>query len=65
MRLEKLTIKAQEAIEEARKKADELGHQMIEAEHLLYALVGDKEGIVVSALEKPYTYLQKVWLCLR
>src|SRR5271169_5174254 len=52
MRLDKLTIKGQEAIEEARKKAEELGHQMIEAEHLLYALVSDKEGIVVSALEK-------------
>ncbi len=52
MRWEKFTIKAQEAIEEARKKAEELGHQMIEAEHLLYALVSDKEGIVVSALEK-------------
>ena len=25
---------------------------MIEAEHLLYALVSDKEGIVVSMLEK-------------
>jgi ATP-dependent Clp protease ATP-binding subunit ClpB len=52
MRWEKFTIKAQEAIAEAQKKAEELAHQMIEAEHLLYALVSDKEGVVVSALEK-------------
>ena len=52
MRWEKFTIKGQEAIEEARKKAEELGHQAIEPEHLLYVLVGDREGIVVSALEK-------------
>jgi ATP-dependent Clp protease ATP-binding subunit ClpB len=52
MRWEKFTIKGQEAIAEAQKKAEELGHQMIEAEHLLYALLSDKESVAVAALEK-------------
>jgi ATP-dependent Clp protease ATP-binding subunit ClpB len=52
MRWEKFTIKGQEAIAEAQKKAEELGHQVIEVEHLLYTLVSDKGGVVVSAFEK-------------
>ena len=35
MRWDKFTIKAQEAITEAQKKAEESGHQMIENEHVL------------------------------
>jgi ATP-dependent Clp protease ATP-binding subunit ClpB len=52
MNWDKLTIKAQEAISEAQKKAETYGHQMIESEHLLYALVTQKEGIVKPILDK-------------
>ncbi len=46
MRLDKFTVKSQEAIAEAQKKAEELGHQALENEHLLYALLQEKEGTV-------------------
>ena len=52
MNWEKLTIKAQEAIQEAQKKAESMGHQSIENEHLLFALVTQKEGVIKPTLEK-------------
>ncbi len=52
MNWEKLTIKAQEAVQEAQKKAESLGHQSIENEHLLLALISQKEGIIRPILEK-------------
>ncbi|MBP7528073.1 MAG: ATP-dependent chaperone ClpB [Syntrophorhabdaceae bacterium] len=52
MNWEKLTIKAQEAIQEAQKKAESLGQQSIENEHLLFALVSQKEGIIRPILDK-------------
>jgi ATP-dependent Clp protease ATP-binding subunit ClpB len=52
MRWDKFTIKAQEAIAEAQKGAEEQGHQMIENEHLLDALLQEKENTVVKLLEK-------------
>ena len=52
MNWEKLTIKAQEAMQEAQKKAESLGHQSIENEHLLLALISQKEGIIRPVLEK-------------
>jgi ATP-dependent Clp protease ATP-binding subunit ClpB len=52
MRWDKFTIKAQEAISEAQKRAEERGHQQIENEHLLDALLQEKEGTVVQLLEK-------------
>jgi ATP-dependent Clp protease ATP-binding subunit ClpB len=45
-------VKAQEAIAEAQKKAEEMGHQALENEHLLYALLAEKEGTVRAILEK-------------
>ena len=52
MNWEKLTIKAQEAVQEAQKKAESLGHQSIENEHLLLALISQKEGIIRPILKK-------------
>ncbi len=52
MNWEKLTIKAQEAIQEAQKKAEALGQQSIENEHLLFALISQKDGIIRPILEK-------------
>jgi ATP-dependent Clp protease ATP-binding subunit ClpB len=52
MRWDKFTIKGQEAISEAQKKAEESGHQMIENEHVLFALLKEKDGTVEAILEK-------------
>jgi ATP-dependent Clp protease ATP-binding subunit ClpB len=52
MRLDKFTVKAQEAIAEAQKKAEGMGHQALENEHLLYALLAEKDGTVRAILEK-------------
>ncbi len=52
MNWDKLTIKAQEAISEAQKKAEGSGHQMIENEHLLFTLLSQKEGIVKPIFDK-------------
>jgi ATP-dependent Clp protease ATP-binding subunit ClpB len=52
MRLDKLTLKAQEALQEAKNLADKYSHQQIDVEHLLLALVEQSEGIVVPILQK-------------
>ncbi len=52
MNWDKLTIKAQEAISDAQKKAESYDHQMIENEHLLYTLISQKDGIVKPILDK-------------
>ncbi len=52
MNWEKLTIKAQEAIQETQRNAESLGHQSIENEHLLLALISQKEGIIRPIIEK-------------
>ena len=46
MRLDKFTVKAQEAVQAAQSLADQEGHQAIEPEHLLLALVQQREGVV-------------------
>lgn len=50
MRLDKLTIKAQEAIQEANNIASQYDHQQVEPEHLLLALLGQEGGITPSIL---------------
>jgi ATP-dependent Clp protease ATP-binding subunit ClpB len=52
MRLDKFTIKAQEAIQEAQNLADENGQQQIEVPHLLLALVRQEGGVVTPVLQK-------------
>jgi len=52
MRLDKLTLKAQEALQEAKNIADKYSHQQMDVEHLLLALVEQPEGIVVPVLQK-------------
>ena len=52
MRLDKLTLKAQEALQEAKNLAEEHNHQQIGEEHLLLALVEQSEGVVVPVLQK-------------
>src|SRR5882724_13105934 len=52
MRLEKLTTKSQEALQQAQGLADKRNHQAVDVEHLLFALLGQKEGVVLSLLQK-------------
>ena len=52
MRLDKLTLKLQEAIQEAVNLAQKRNHQQIEPEHLIYALLRQENGVVVSVLDK-------------
>jgi ATP-dependent Clp protease ATP-binding subunit ClpB len=52
MRLEKLTTKSQEALQQAQSLAEKRNHQAIDVEHLLFALIGQKDGVVWSLLQK-------------
>ena len=52
MRLDKFTLKAQEALQAAQSIADQASHQAIEPEHLLLALIQQREGVVGPILGK-------------
>ena len=52
MRFDKLTLKAQEALQEAQAVAEKREHQQIEPEHLLLALVQQTEGIIPQVFQK-------------
>ena len=52
MRLDKPTVKAQEALQAAQGLADQHGHQALEPEHLLVALLQQREGVVGPVLAK-------------
>ena len=52
MDLNRLTIKAQAALEEAHNQAVARNHQSIEPEHVLFALLSDPEGIVYPLLQQ-------------
>ncbi len=52
MQFDKFTMKSQEAIQEAQRLAQEKGNQQIRPEHLLSALLTQKEGVVPSVLKK-------------
>jgi ATP-dependent Clp protease ATP-binding subunit ClpB len=52
MQIEKFTLKAQEALQEAKAIAERKNHQQIDVEHLLLALLEQKEGIVTPILQK-------------
>ncbi|MGC8834615.1 MAG: ATP-dependent chaperone ClpB [Armatimonadota bacterium] len=52
MRLDRLTVKAQEALQDANDMALNYGHQQIEPEHVMLALLKQTEGIVSPVLQK-------------
>ena len=52
MHLDKLTIKAQEAVSEALDAASQRGNPEIAPLHLLHALVSQKQGAVASVLQR-------------
>jgi ATP-dependent Clp protease ATP-binding subunit ClpB len=64
MRLEKFTIKAQEALARARDLASERNHQEVTPEHVLAALLAEEDGVVPALLNKlgadPEALAQKV-----
>ncbi len=52
MRLDKFTVKAQEAVGEAQALAEKMGQQAVDVEHLLHSLLNQSEGSVVPILQK-------------
>ncbi|MBI4733348.1 MAG: AAA family ATPase, partial [Rubrobacteridae bacterium] len=52
MRMDKFTIKSQEALGEAQRLAEGKGHQQVEPEHLLIALIDQKDGVILPILQK-------------
>jgi len=52
MQAEKFTLKAQEALQEAKAIAERKNHQQIDVEHLLLGLLEQKEGVVIPILQK-------------
>ena len=52
MRLDRLTVKVQEALQAAYGVADDAGQQVIEPEHLLKALLDQADGIARPVLQK-------------
>lgn len=52
MRLDKLTLKAQEALKESQQTAERIGHQQIEPEHMLDAVLSQQDGAIPPLLGK-------------
>jgi len=52
MRAERFTIKSQEALQEAQRIAESRGNQELRPEHVLLALLGDEEGVVLQILQR-------------
>ena len=52
MRWDRFTVMSQEAFQAAQAKAEELGHQELRPEHLLWAFLNQEENIVNSILAK-------------
>src|SRR6266702_2838207 len=52
MQLERLTIKSQEALQEAQRIAQGYSHQEIDGEHLLLAMLGQAESLIPDLLQK-------------
>lgn len=51
MKVDKLTVKLQEAIQSAIELALEKGHQQLEPEHILYALLRQEDSIVTAVFD--------------
>ncbi|HEY1580061.1 MAG TPA: ATP-dependent chaperone ClpB [Terracidiphilus sp.] len=52
IRWDKLTVKSQEAMQQAQGRATEFGNPEIQPVHLLLALIEDREGVIPAVLEK-------------
>src|SRR5499425_3013010 len=60
MRLDKYTLKAQEAIESAVASAEKQNHQQVEPEHILAAMIEQSEGVTRPMLGRIGVNLQAV-----
>ncbi len=60
MTLDKFTLKAQEALQQAQQIASERNQQQIDAEHLLAALLNDTEGIPVAVIKKLGASMERI-----
>ena len=52
MKWERLTLKSQEAFQKAQSKAQELDHQELQPEHILWAFLEQEENVVNAVLSK-------------
>jgi ATP-dependent Clp protease ATP-binding subunit ClpB len=52
MQLDRLTIKSQEALQEAQRLAQSYSHQEVDGEHLLLAMLGQSESLIPELLQK-------------
>src|SRR5215204_257747 len=52
IRFDKFTLKSQEALQAAQAHAQEKGNPQLSPEHLLWALVQQKDGVVLPVLQK-------------
>ncbi|MBN1222427.1 MAG: ATP-dependent chaperone ClpB [Candidatus Aminicenantes bacterium] len=60
MKWDKFTVMSQEAFQAAQARAEELGHQELNPEHLLWAFLKQQENIVNSVLSKIGVSPQKI-----
>jgi len=60
MQWDRLTIMSQEAFRLAQTKAEELGHQELIPEHLLWVFLNQEENVVISVLEKIGANTEKI-----
>ena len=58
MRFDKLTIKSQEALQDAQSQAEKREHQQVEPEHLLYSLLDQAGGSYLLSLKSSAPTLQ-------
>ncbi len=52
MKGDRLTLKSQEAFQKAQSKAQELNHQELQPEHLLWVFLGQEENVINAVLSK-------------
>src|SRR5713101_4624403 len=52
MQLDKLTLKSQEALQEAQRIAHGFSHQEVDGEHLLLAMIGQTDSLIPDLLQK-------------
>src|SRR5258708_32676636 len=52
MQLDRLTLKSQEALQEAQRIAQGYSHQEVDGEHLLLAMLGQAESLIPDLLQK-------------
>ena len=71
MQFDKLTLKSQEAVQEAQRIAQGFSHQEVDGEHLLLAMIGQTDSLIPDLLHKvgvpPATVLKCCWslvMCL-